>query len=113
MAAVPVPSSKLIEGWQSSLETQVQEGELTDTMRRTYEWGFAQFLDWLTHSRLESVSNMEIQNWVQGLEEQGHNSFSVSFWLSCVKNFFSWAHKNGNLTNDPSVGVRIGGAGMF
>jgi hypothetical protein len=97
----------MVKGWQVALERQVQDGNLTDTMRNTYEWGFAQFLDWLDHSRVEAVSGEVIEEWVGGLHDQGHNSFLISFWLGCVQNFFGWAYESGSLLSDPSHGVQI------
>lgn len=81
-------------------------GDLTDTMRKTYEWGFAQFLDWLDHTGEAAVTSEIIELWVTGLHEQGHNSFSVGFWLGCVQNFFHWAYSVGSISNDPTEGVK-------
>ena len=108
MPSVPVPSSNLVVSWQDSLEQQVQKGDLTDTMRKTYEWGFAQFLDWLEHTGAVSVTAPTIQDWLSGLHDQGHNSFSVSFWLGCVQNFFHWAYSVGSISNDPTAGIKVG-----
>jgi site-specific recombinase XerD len=108
---VPLPNQHLVEGWQLDLENRVELGELTDTMRRAYEWGFAQFLDWLHHNRNETVSPTVIQDWVSSLRGQGYNSFSVAFWLSCVQSFFSWAYSNGGFLSDPTNGVRSGKTG--
>jgi site-specific recombinase XerD len=101
-----------VAGWQVDLEQQVQNGNLTDTMRKTYEWGFAQFLDWLDHTQVEAVTGPVIEEWVSGLHNQGHNSFSISFWLSCVQNFFHWAYASGGVSSDPTNGVESGLDGL-
>ena len=99
------PESVHIGGWLASLDRQVAAGELPMTTKRTYEWGFAQFLDWLDHQQTDEVNEALIRHWIKSLEAHGHNSFSIGFWMDCVTSFFSWAHEAGALPANPALGV--------
>ena len=102
MKTVPRPDDAHVGGWQAALAHQVQIGNLTETMKRTYEWGFAQFLDWLDHQNTELVTEKLIRTWISGLHRQGHNSFSIGFWLNCVQSFFAWATSEGIFDYNPT-----------
>ena len=102
LKTVPRPDDSHVGGWQAALGHQVEIGNLTETMKRTYEWGFAQFLDWLDHQNTEWVSEELIRTWISGLHRQGHNSFSIGFWLNCVHSFFAWAVSEGVWDYDPT-----------
>ncbi len=109
MLSVPRPDDKLVGGWQASLDLQVKSGDLPGTTKRTFEWGFAQFLDWLDHQQKEEISGALIYRWIESLQAQGYNSFSIGFWLDCLKNFFAWAKENGFFAYDPTRGILPGG----
>ena len=106
MLSVPRPDDELVAGWRASLNLQVAAGDLPRTTKRTLEWGFAQFLDWLDHQHKSEVSGSIIRRWVESLQAQGYNSFSVGFWLECVKNFFAWAVENEFFAFDPTLDVQ-------
>ncbi len=99
------PEAVDIGGWLAALDRQVDAGELPVTTKRTYEWGFAQFLDWLDHQRTDEISEELIRHWITSLQAQGHNSFSIGFWMDCVTSFFSWAHQAGALPANPTLGI--------
>ncbi len=103
---VPRPDASSMGGWSESLHLQVHKGELSNTMRRTYEWGFAQFVDWLDHQGAGEVTDALIRRWINGLRAQGHDSFSVNFWFDCVQSFFAWAEHSGRISHNPTNGIR-------
>lgn len=101
----------MVEAWQQAMEQQVDQGRLSETMKRSYEWGFAQYLDWLNHQAAGPTTPELITHWIRSLEEQGYNSFSVSFWLDSVKSFYSWAYEEGWIPRDPTIGTEANARG--
>jgi site-specific recombinase XerD len=102
---VPRPETVHIGRWLASLEKQVEAGQLPITTKRTYEWGFAQFLDWFDHQPSNKVTAALIHRWIKSLQAQGHNSFSIGFWMDCVTSFFSWAYQAGEMPQNPTMGI--------
>ena len=98
------PDETLVQDWQSALTRQVNTGELSETMKRSYEWGFAQYIDWLHQQQTGSLATNMIQEWIRSLEDQGYNSFSLGFWVDSVKSFYEWAYREGRLMEDPTRG---------
>ena len=107
MLHVPRPDAALVGEWQASLDHKVRIGELSQAKRRTYEWGFAQFLDWLDHQGVSYVSEASVIRWVKSLQSQGYNSSAVGFWLECIRVFFVWAVKSGEMLSDPTIKIKI------
>ncbi len=102
---VPRPEPVQIGEWLAALDRQVAAGELPVTTKRTYEWGFAQFLDWFDHQNSDGITGMLIRRWITSLQSQGHNSFSIGFWIDCVSSFFLWAHEVGAVAQNPALGI--------
>jgi site-specific recombinase XerC len=107
MPNVPQLTGSLVGDWQAYLALQVQAGKLTETMKRTYEWGFIQFVDWVDHQGVEQLNGTLICTWIDSLRKQGHNSFSIQFWVDCVMSFFEWAAKTGEFPNNPINGLQL------
>jgi site-specific recombinase XerD len=98
----------MIQQWQESLELRVRQGELTPELKRTYIWGFAQFMDWLDLQQVQQVNDVLLRRWVESLRAQGHPSLSVEYWIECVWSFFSWATASGLIPLDPTAGISLG-----
>ncbi|MCL6270166.1 site-specific tyrosine recombinase XerD [Sansalvadorimonas sp. 2012CJ34-2] len=83
------------------------EKGLSDNSRQSYRRDLAQLSGWsvLEGEELVSISRDKLRDFLAWRTEQGYNARSMARMMSAVRGFYAWLHKNGKISENPSLQI--------